>query len=56
MQYRLKNSGEWKTAKVKAAELHHFQITGLNDKETYEFRMSSENMYGLSGFTTVVTQ
>jgi beta-galactosidase len=50
-QYRVKGSGEWKTVKVNAADIHHFKIRGLNTNETYEFRMASENGYGQSPFT-----
>ncbi|MEJ7829394.1 MAG: sugar-binding domain-containing protein [Segetibacter sp.] len=54
VQYRLKNSGEWRTIKINAAEINHFKISGLDVKGMYEFRMSSENMYGQSGFTEAV--
>lgn len=54
VQYRLKNAGEWRTIKVNAAEIKHFKIAGIDDKGIYEFRMSSENAYGESGFTEAV--
>ena len=56
VQFRLKNSGEWRTIKINAAEINHIKITALNTSDVYEFRMASENMYGISGFTEAVTQ
>ncbi|MCW3110104.1 MAG: hypothetical protein JWQ09_4610 [Segetibacter sp.] len=56
VQYRLKNSGEWRTIELSAAQLKHCRITGLNPNDKYEFRMASKNSYGESGFTEAFSQ
>jgi beta-galactosidase len=56
VQYRRKNSKEWKAFEVNAAELRHIRITGLNGEDIYEFRIASKNANGKSGFTEAVQQ
>ena len=54
IQYRVKNSQDWKSIKVNAAEIRHTRINGLQRKNNYEFRMASTNAYGQSEFTETV--
>lgn len=51
IQYRIKNSAEWSSIRLNAAEIKHTRITGLQKKNVYEFRIASLNSYGESEFT-----
>jgi beta-galactosidase len=53
IQYRAKGSGEWTTVKINAAQINHVRISGIK-KNINEFRMSSTNAYGVSGYTETV--
>ena len=51
IQYRIKDSQEWKAIRVNAADIRHTRIGGLKKKSNYEFRLAGINAYGESGFT-----
>ena len=55
IQYRLKNSQEWKSIRVNASEIRHTKIGGLQKKNKYEFRIASINACGESAFTDPVS-
>ena len=51
IQYRVKNSTNWQSLQVTAADIRHIRISGLKKRNTYEFRMAAINAYGQSQFT-----
>jgi beta-galactosidase len=55
VEYRVKETGDWKLMNVNTADIRHIRVTGLQSKD-YEFRLAVLNACGQSAFTEIVSK
>ncbi|MEJ7767237.1 MAG: glycoside hydrolase family 2 TIM barrel-domain containing protein [Chitinophagaceae bacterium] len=56
LQYKGTKSGAWNIQDINAAQINHFQLSGLVPSLSYEFRIASVNLNGASGYSQIISK
>lgn len=55
LNYREKASANWQSIDIDAAQIHQYQLAGLQQGKLYEFRLAAKSASGKTAYSTIVT-